>query len=49
MGLKFEFTDSFEIMHNAWCSIKGMPYNFSRSSIKLQGHMSKNMIWIQFE
>ena len=35
---QFEFTDGFELMHKAWRSIEKVPYCFSRSSIKLQGH-----------
>ena len=26
------------MMHKAWCSIEEVPYYFSRSSIKFQGH-----------
>ena len=26
------------MMHKAWCTIEEMPYYFSRSSIKFQGH-----------
>ena len=38
-GLKqFEFTYCFEMMHKAWRSIEEVPYCFSKSSIKLQGH-----------
>ena len=25
-------------MHKVWCNLEEMPYNFSRSSIKFQGH-----------
>ena len=28
----FEFTNSFQIMHNAWQNIEKMPYYFSKSS-----------------
>ena len=34
----FIFGDGFEIMQKAWCSIEEVPYYFSRSSIKIQGH-----------
>ena len=34
----FELNDSCEMMHEAWSSIKEMPYCFSRSSVKFQGH-----------
>ena len=48
--LQFEFTKGFEMMHKAWCNVEQVPYYFSRSSIKFQGHMAeKSMIWIQFE
>ena len=36
--LQFEFTDGFEMMHKAWCSIEEVPYYFSKSSIEFQGH-----------
>ena len=39
LSLQFEFTEGFEMMHKAWCSIEEeVPYYFSRSSIKFQGH-----------
>ena len=38
LRLQFEFTDGFEMMHKAWCSIEEVPCYFSRSSIKFQGH-----------
>ena len=28
LELQFEFTDGFEVMHKAWCSIEGLPYYF---------------------
>ena len=31
------------MMHQAWCSIEDVPYNFSTSSIKFQGHTSWKM------
>ena len=31
------------MMHKAWCSIKEVPYNFSRSSIKFQGPTGRNI------
>ena len=36
--LRFELTNGFEMMLEAWCSIEEVPYYFSRSSIKFQGH-----------
>ena len=48
--LQFEFTDGFEMVHKAWYSIEEVPYYFSRSSIKFQGHMGwKIDDWIKFE
>ena len=48
--LQFEFTEVFEMINKAWCNAEYVLYNFSRSSIKFQGHMAeKSMIWIQFE
>ena len=51
--LKFGFTDTFELMHKAWCSIEEVPYYSSRSSIKFQGHTGwkiydLNPIWVRF-
>ena len=42
-GLQFEFTDGYEMMHKAWCSIEEVPYCFSRSSVKFQGHMGQKV------
>ena len=30
-----------EMMHKAWCSLEEVPYCFSRSSVKFQGHTAK--------
>ena len=38
LQLQFEFSDGFEMMHNAWCGMEMVPYHFSWSSIKCQGH-----------
>ena len=35
---QFEFTNGFEMMHKAWSHIEDVPYCFSRSSVKFQGH-----------
>ena len=32
------------MMHKAWSSIEEMPYCFSRSSVKLQGHMAIKIV-----
>ena len=36
--LQFEFTYDDEMMHIAWCCLEEVPYCFSRSSVKFQGH-----------
>ena len=41
--LKLEFTDGYKMMHRAWSSIVEVPYCFSRSSIKFQGHTGQNI------
>ena len=51
--LKFEFTNGYEMMHKAWSSIKEVPYCFSRSSVKFQGHTALEIIefdpnWVGF-
>ena len=38
LQLQFEFTNGYEMMHKAWSSIGWVPYCFSRSSVKFQGH-----------
>ena len=35
---KFEYTNGYEMMHKDWSSIEEVPYCFSRSSVKFQGH-----------
>ena len=50
--LKFEFTDGFEMMGKAWCSIEKVPYGFSSSSIKFPGHTGWkidkfNPVWVK--
>ena len=40
---QFEFTDGFEMIYKAWSSIKEVPYCFSRSSIKFQGHTGQKI------
>ena len=39
--LQFEFTNDDEMMHKAWSNMEDVPYCFSRSSVKLQGHTAK--------
>ena len=36
--LQFKFTNGYEMMHRDWSSIGEVPYCFSRSFIKFQGH-----------
>ena len=36
--LQFEFTCDDEMIHIAWCCLGEVPYCFSRSSVKFQGH-----------
>ena len=31
------------MMHKAWCSTEEVPYYFSRSSIKFEGHMDRKI------
>ena len=40
----FEITDGYEMMHKAWSGIEEVPYCFSRSNVKLQGHTAKKII-----
>ena len=37
LQLQFEYTNGYEMMHKAGCSIEKVPYCFSRSSVKFQG------------
>ena len=32
------------MMHKAWSSIEEMPYFFSKSSVKFQGHTAKKIV-----
>ena len=42
--LQFEFTYDDEIMHIAWCCLEEVPYCFSRSSVKYQGHKALKIV-----
>ena len=42
--LQFEFTYDDEMMHIAWCCLEEVPYCFSRSSIKFQGHTALKIV-----
>ena len=51
-NLSLNLTDGFEVRHKAWCTIEEVPYHFSRSSIKFQGHTGwkiydLNPIWVR--
>ena len=39
--LRFEFTYDDEMMHKAWWCLEEVPYCFSMSSVKFQGHTAK--------
>ena len=41
---QFEFTYDDEMMHIAWCCLEEVPYWFSRSSVKFQGHTALKMV-----
>ena len=42
--LQFEFTDGYKMMHRARSSKVKVPYCFSRSSIKFQGHTALKIV-----
>ena len=44
LELQFEFTYGNEIMHTAESSIEEVPYCFSRSSVKFQGHTALKIV-----
>ena len=39
-----EFTYDNEMMHIAWCCLEEVPYCFSRSSVKFQGHTALKIV-----
>ena len=43
-------TNGYEMMHKAWSSIEEVPYCFSRSSVKFQGHTEQKnrQFWLEF-
>ena len=43
LWLHFELTNSYKMLHKAWSSIEEVPYCFSRSSVKFQGHTGKKI------
>ena len=44
LWLQFKFTNGYEMLHKAWSSIEEMPYCFSRSSVKFQGHTALKVV-----
>ena len=42
--LQFWITDGYKMTHKAWNSIEEVPYCFSRSSVKFQGHTALNIV-----
>ena len=36
-------TNGYEMMHKAWSIIEDVPYSFSRSSVKFQGHTGQKI------
>ena len=42
--LQFEFTNDDEMMHKSWCCSGEVPYCFSRSFVKFQGHTAKKIV-----
>ena len=42
--LQFEFTNGYEMMHKSWSGIEEVPYCFSRSSVKFQGHTALKIV-----
>ena len=40
---QFEFTDGFDMMHKAWCSIEEVSYWLSRSFVKFQGNTGQKI------
>ena len=39
-----KFTNGYEMLHKAWSSIEEVPYCFSRSSVKFQGHTALKIV-----
>ena len=42
--VQFEFSYDDEMMHIAWCCLEEVPYCFSRSSVKFQGHTALKIV-----
>ena len=44
LQLQFEFTDTYNIIIDAWSNLEEAPHCFSRSSIKFRGHTGQKKI-----
>ena len=44
LWLQFQFTNGYEMLHKAWSSIEEVPYCFSRSYVKFQGHPALKIV-----
>ena len=44
LSLQFEFTYDDEMVDIAWCCLGEVPYCFSRSSVKFQGHTALKIV-----
>ena len=42
--LQLKFTYDDEMMHKVWCCSGEVPYYFSRSSVKFQGHAARQIV-----
>ena len=42
--LQFELTNGYEMMGKGWSSTGEVPYCFSRSTVKLEGHTAKKIV-----
>ena len=42
--LQFEFTNGYEMLHNAWSSLEEVPYSFWRSFVQFQGHAALTIV-----
>ena len=43
-NLSFQYTNGYQMVHKAWSRIEKMPYCFSRSYVKLQGHTALKIV-----
>ena len=44
LWIQLEFTDGYEMIHRAWSCIVEVPYCFSRSYVKFQGHTALKIV-----